>query len=344
MGRSAASAGPRTVLVLDNGGGTIKLGFAGQGAPARSPTGAESGTDRADRQERGGPGAGCSPTLWPASRASARRFGALSWRGCRTCPASRCSTPRTGWRPASALGAGPWTPLLGAAACTAAHACRGFVVNWDLQRQIWEHALKALLAASDLRSAVLLVTEPVFNFPACREGCQQVGLQPLRWQAGTGHTAPAVAPSSWLPRTGGPILGRRLHLTRLCPQAAFEDLGVKALAVFTAPELALRWWACQHPAAPASQAGAGLVVDAGFSFIHVVPFLDGHVRRPPQPSPARLRAPGQRRSQQVTCTSRPCRSADPAGAHPQRCGSHSQWPRCAGAGPQPMVDAVPARL
>ena len=61
-------------------------------------------------------------------------------------------------------------------------------------------------------------------------------------------------------------------------QVAFEDLGAKALAACTAPELALRWQASLRPDALCSQAGAGIVVDAGFSFIHIVPFLDNRVR------------------------------------------------------------------
>lgn len=61
-------------------------------------------------------------------------------------------------------------------------------------------------------------------------------------------------------------------------QVVFEDLGAKALAACTAPELALRWQASLRPAALCSQAGAGIVVDAGFSFIHIVPFLENRVR------------------------------------------------------------------
>ena len=34
-GMSRPKGAPRTVVVLDNGGGTVKLGIAGQNAPAR---------------------------------------------------------------------------------------------------------------------------------------------------------------------------------------------------------------------------------------------------------------------------------------------------------------------
>lgn len=52
---------------------------------------------------------------------------------------------------------------------------------------------------------------------------------------------------------------------------------MQGLAVATGPDLVLRQHLKQSPAAPFHTAQAGLVVDAGFSFIHVVPFLDGQV-------------------------------------------------------------------
>ena len=60
-------------------------------------------------------------------------------------------------------------------------------------------------------------------------------------------------------------------------QVVFEDMGMQGLAVATGPELALRHHLTQKPSAPFHAAAAGLVIDAGFSFIHVVPFLDGQV-------------------------------------------------------------------
>ena len=205
-------------------------------------------------------------------------------------------------------------------------ARRGFVANWDLQRQIWEHAIKAtqLVEAEGtqptrwLRDAILLVTEPIFNFPACQEACQQVcpsaaaAEQVLRSVNGQSadschacvqrvssdldtlaHTACERVGSAWvLLAVPSQVAHRRCSSQSWEPgekcslgsshssalQVAFEELGVKGLAMFTPPELALRWQASQDPGALCSLAGAGIVVDAGFSFIHMVPFLDAQVR------------------------------------------------------------------
>ena len=51
-------------------------------------------------------------------------------------------------------------------------------MNWDLQRQVWEHSIRTQLHLQP-SDASLLVTEPVFNFPACQEACQQVTFEPF---------------------------------------------------------------------------------------------------------------------------------------------------------------------
>ena len=63
----------------------------------------------------------------------------------------------------------------------------------------------------------------------------------------------------------------------LLAQVVFEEMGMQGLAVATGPDLVLRQHLKQSPQAPFHAAQAGLVVEAGFSFIHVVPFLDDQV-------------------------------------------------------------------
>lgn len=46
-----------------------------------------------------------------------------------------------------------------------------------------------------------------------------------------------------------------------------------------APLFSLRRCAALQPGLPAAAALSGVVVDAGFSFTHVVPFFNGQVRR-----------------------------------------------------------------
>ena len=59
-------------------------------------------------------------------------------------------------------------------------------------------------------------------------------------------------------------------------QLVFEDFGFASLLATPAPPLALAAWAAEAPAAPGAGA-AGLVVDAGFSFMHAAPVLGGRV-------------------------------------------------------------------
>jgi len=56
----------------------------------------------------------------------------------------------------------------------------------------------------------------------------------------------------------------------------FEDFGFGSLLATPAPPLALAAWAAEARAAPGAGA-AGLVVDAGFSFMHAAPVLGGRV-------------------------------------------------------------------
>lgn len=70
---------------------------------------------------------------------------------------------------------------------------RGYVVAWDVQRDIWARALRALLPAGlSPASAALLLTEPYFNLPALREAALQVAFDDL------GFAAVALAPPAAL--------------------------------------------------------------------------------------------------------------------------------------------------
>ncbi|KAK9790567.1 hypothetical protein WJX73_008231 [Symbiochloris irregularis] len=62
-------------------------------------------------------------------------------------------------------------------------------------------------------------------------------------------------------------------------QAVFETLGCQALLTLPAPLLALTQHCAEVPNLPASRAHCGVVVDAGFSFTHVVPIFDGKVMK-----------------------------------------------------------------
>lgn len=55
---------------------------------------------------------------------------------------------------------------------------RGFVVNWELQREIWSHTFTSLLDISTTNSGLLL-TEPLFSLPAMQDATQQVSRDSL---------------------------------------------------------------------------------------------------------------------------------------------------------------------
>ena len=59
------------------------------------------------------------------------------------------------------------------------------------------------------------------------------------------------------------------------PQVIFEEFGFQSYYMAPAPCFSLRRMAGLNPTLPAAAAGAGIVVDAGFSFTHIVPFFEG---------------------------------------------------------------------
>lgn len=116
---------------------------------------------------------------------------------------------------------------------------RGYVVNWDLQRDIWARSLKKLLGPNTPPSSVgLVVTEPYMNLPALREGAMRTVLEEL----GVGSVV--MLPAA--------VLALRWHAAQQQPNAQENDN-------------------------LSNQAGCGLIVDAGFSYTHAVPVFDWKV-------------------------------------------------------------------
>ena len=60
-------------------------------------------------------------------------------------------------------------------------------------------------------------------------------------------------------------------------QVLFEDMGFQSVMTTSAANLALRKQWHSNPGALASQAGCGMVLDAGFSSTQAVPVLDGNI-------------------------------------------------------------------
>mmetsp|Transcript_35953 Transcript_35953/g.80033 ORF Transcript_35953/g.80033 Transcript_35953/m.80033 type:complete len:419 (+) Transcript_35953:120-1376(+) len=173
---AAAAAGP--VVVLDNGGGNIKVGFGGESTP-RSVFPNCSAKPKGERQI----------------------FIGDMMLECKEISQLTIKRPMD----------------------------RGYLVNWDLEREIWGRVFRNVLRVN-ARDCGLLLTEPLFNFPQVQAATEQI---------------------------------------------VFEEFGMRSFYAGPAPLFALRRSAAITPQLPASQAGAGVVLDAGFSFTHVVPFFDG---------------------------------------------------------------------
>jgi len=172
------------VVVLDNGGGNIKLGFGGEAAPRK---------------------------MFP--NCTAKPKGERSTLVGDMLPDSKEISQLTLRRPFD----------------------RGYLVGWDLERDVWAHAFKAVLGLGKqgglaTRDCGLLLSEPMFNFPAVQAATEQI---------------------------------------------VFEEFGFNSFHSAPAPVFSLRRMAALHADLPAAQAGAGVVVDAGFSFTHIVPFFEG---------------------------------------------------------------------
>lgn len=108
---------------------------------------------------------------------------------------------------------------------------RGFLVNWDVEKEVWNRAFKSVLKVNP-RNSCLLVTEPLFNFAQLQQTLEQV---------------------------------------------VFEEYGFQALYNAPAPVFSMRHQSMLHPEIPGASCCSGVVLDAGFSFTHAVPIIDGKV-------------------------------------------------------------------
>eukprot|EP00983_Pelagomonas_calceolata_P058021 1145329-Pelagomonas_calceolata.AAC.1 len=122
---------PQTVVVLDNGAGNCKIGFAGEAAPRRGPQGSMHVQTRKNKK-------GLEPRRLTATLAHPYAL-------CRVFP--NCVAKPKGER-ASYVG----DMLLDCKEISQLNLRRpfdrGYLINWDLEREIWSRAFKAVLGMS----------------------------------------------------------------------------------------------------------------------------------------------------------------------------------------------------
>ena len=122
---------------------------------------------------------------------------------------------------------------------------RGYVVNWDLQKDIWHHVFSKLLKV-DPRKCHLVLTEAPFNLPALATAQDEAVFKHFGFKS-----CVTCAPA-------GLVMTETLGRARDAPAGDDENEKMKKFAV---------------------DARCGVVVDVGFSFAHVTPVFDGRVVR-----------------------------------------------------------------
>lgn len=120
---------------------------------------------------------------------------------------------------------------------------RGYLLNWDVQRQIWDYVFRVVLklqpdGKNRYSHLGILITEPVYNFPEIRQTMIRI---------------------------------------------LFEEYGFGKVLITSAPQLAALHYVHddeieigRKPKSNLNSPSCCLVLDSGYSFSHVVPFVDGH--------------------------------------------------------------------
>ncbi|KJE91257.1 hypothetical protein, variant 2 [Capsaspora owczarzaki ATCC 30864] len=71
---------------------------------------------------------------------------------------------------------------------------KGFIVNWELQNKIWDHVLSSsVLEVNNFAETSLVLTEPLFNFPAIQSAMREVAFEEHGFQSLLHTTAPELS-------------------------------------------------------------------------------------------------------------------------------------------------------
>ncbi|XP_071850588.1 actin-related protein 6-like [Apostichopus japonicus] len=79
---------------------------------------------------------------------------------------------------------------------------KGYLVNWDVQRQIWEHVFSKDVNSLEPSETTMVITEPYFNFSAIQESMNEVFFEEYKFKAL--HRTNAGTLSAYLQMTDKP--------------------------------------------------------------------------------------------------------------------------------------------
>ena len=68
---------------------------------------------------------------------------------------------------------------------------RGYLVNWDTQRQIWDHVFNEVLSITP-SDHNLVFTEPLFNFPSIQDTLQEIFFEEYKFSSVLCCSAPTL--------------------------------------------------------------------------------------------------------------------------------------------------------
>ena len=60
---------------------------------------------------------------------------------------------------------------------------QGYLVNWDVQRQVWEHMFGKEVMNLEPPDTSIVITEPFFNFGSIQEAMNEVFFEEYQFQA-----------------------------------------------------------------------------------------------------------------------------------------------------------------
>ncbi|ESO89188.1 hypothetical protein LOTGIDRAFT_229086 [Lottia gigantea] len=74
---------------------------------------------------------------------------------------------------------------------------KGYLVNWDIERQVWDHMFGKDCLQVDFNETTAIVTEPHFNFPSVQESMNEVFFEEYQFKALHRTNASALSQYKW---------------------------------------------------------------------------------------------------------------------------------------------------
>ena len=251
----------RDVIVLDNGGSTIKVGFAGDAEPMLYVLGALT-----DAHPSIHPSEFTFPTRDPTHSFSTSNSPSLFPPF--VPPPTHSVVPNCIAKPKGEKRSYICDEIAGIkdVSCLTLRrpVDRGYVVNWDLQTEIWAHVFGTLMKI-DPTKCHLLVTEPHFNLPSCAAAQDEVVFKHFGFKSALTSVPASLVMAERLGRLTDDDDAEKKNLA---DDASGKN---KNSAATSSEQFELN--------KVVAAARCGVVVDVGFSFAHCTPVFDGRVVR-----------------------------------------------------------------